>query len=993
MKPNRSGSKKTYTKTWSFINYGNLFFYKDSLHNFNGVENNFFYFDYLLNSYERCPPNKKYLKMKREIGTQAKNYLSNESYLSLKQNGENKNFNQSLDSVMQILNNAILYERNNEIKYISEQKSKFEEAYKGIETEESKQIKEAFNEFESLITKTKIDETDSINYIKLINLINYILQGKKNTKALIDFESNHLDEIEARMTDINTSYEAMMGGLGLKKGYRGKDLEEYVTRMSRLHDEKIRQTYAIRPSFREKESKGGKLLRGFSRLEGLQTSDVKIGKWITETINNFLKDKDKLTIIKQKIEENPPNENPNREKAYENAAFAIRNFIIRAVTDYAKDHIAEILTDSLSDKNLDMIADELVKNHSGVLEYDITGLWDNFGIYGKQDLKFFKEYSEEEKEKIASAEGFSDTLNKLIKRLTENNKKNKEITQDEILLGQFFQITDDQGNLQTDSYMYELLRIVGMLEKGRKDINKLSKHPSFEISFLEEIEDENGEKKITEGKPVTIQLEINSSGELVLTSESETLLRNKKIGKSNLSLGDFLPKKFKNLRSFSSNLKRNVSIELRNLFIQAIKKDPSITSQKLEQLKSALLPVEVRVGGPPLSEVIEGFQQQEQDGVKSIWTGKLSVKNDFITVQIDAPVESFTINFNQELKNIVSKEKIDSINSIFSQSYQEITETVTSTIYEQMQEISKRKKFTDYNLMAEQFLDLQKKKAKALEDIKQKLDEAIEKIKDNKKLVGKRKTLVENAIEKRDKFLQQFKDSLYISSTMKTYNAYQNDVGFTGGSLGPNLDLQLNSIKQLYEQAGFSFPDSTFNWIKTAIINCSPHSVIGSQYKDKLETFLGSLAIFSLFNEGGAELQIIKDGIDVALENSSMRIMHLYRLNGLYYPGSFVLGKVKENINNIRKIMNETNKYSPNNIMIVNTINPGDIPNRDIDLRNKNYMSKLDKNPWKTVSGLGIRNNTQETNAKVNLRVVFMAGLLEIVKQLQAAANDIQLPT
>jgi hypothetical protein len=50
---------------------------------------------------------------------------------------------------------------------------------------------------------------------------------------------------------------------------------------------------------------------------------------------------------------------------------------------------------------------------------------------------------------------------------------------------------------------------------------------------------------------------------------------------------------------------------------------------------------------------------------------------------------------------------------------------------------------------------------------------------------------------------------------------------------------------------------SDMNWLYSAIINCSPNSLVGEKYKNIIEDYLGAMAAFALFDEGGAEAEII----------------------------------------------------------------------------------------------------------------------------------------
>ena len=50
---------------------------------------------------------------------------------------------------------------------------------------------------------------------------------------------------------------------------------------------------------------------------------------------------------------------------------------------------------------------------------------------------------------------------------------------------------------------------------------------------------------------------------------------------------------------------------------------------------------------------------------------------------------------------------------------------------------------------------------------------------------------------------------------------------------------------------------SDITWLESAIINCSPVSIIGEKNKDVIQNYLSSMAALAMFDEGGAEAQII----------------------------------------------------------------------------------------------------------------------------------------
>jgi hypothetical protein len=62
----------------------------------------------------------------------------------------------------------------------------------------------------------------------------------------------------------------------------------------------------------------------------------------------------------------------------------------------------------------------------------------------------------------------------------------------------------------------------------------------------------------------------------------------------------------------------------------------------------------------------------------------------------------------------------------------------------------------------------------------------------------------------------------------------------------------------LFESAGVPFEKGDAEWLERAVINCSPVSIIGEKNKHIIEDYLGAMAAFALFDEGGAEAKIIE---------------------------------------------------------------------------------------------------------------------------------------
>jgi len=49
---------------------------------------------------------------------------------------------------------------------------------------------------------------------------------------------------------------------------------------------------------------------------------------------------------------------------------------------------------------------------------------------------------------------------------------------------------------------------------------------------------------------------------------------------------------------------------------------------------------------------------------------------------------------------------------------------------------------------------------------------------------------------------ERMKDSIVVTETMKTFNEYNNKIGFLSGSIGPNIVTQIGNFAELFEKAG-----------------------------------------------------------------------------------------------------------------------------------------------------------------------------------------------
>ena len=140
------------------------------------------------------------------------------------------------------------------------------------------------------------------------------------------------------------------------------------------------------------------------------------------------------------------------------------------------------------------------------------------------------------------------------------------------------------------------------------------------------------------------------------------------------------------------------------------------------------------------------------------------------------------------------------------------------------------------------------------------------------------------------------KNSIVVTETMKTFNQYSNKIGFVGGSLGPDIITQIQNFAELFESAGVPLTAEEQDWLIIALVNCSSQT-LGQGNRKPIEKYLSVMAGFAVFDEGSAELELLTNSmLGGMFKNNSPQIMHLYKLNGIYFPGSYILQRIYDNL-------------------------------------------------------------------------------------------------
>lgn len=203
-----------------------------------------------------------------------------------------------------------------------------------------------------------------------------------------------------------------------------------------------------------------------------------------------------------------------------------------------------------------------------------------------------------------------------------------------------------------------------------------------------------------------------------------------------------------------------------------------------------------------------------------------------------------------------------------------------------------------------------------------------------------------------------------IQGSVKDYENYNNEIGFIGGSLGSGGHIEaLEKIYQMYEMGGITPIDK--DWMYFAIVNSSSTS-LGSHLKNPIQKYLSTAAALMMFSYGSSEMkQILEFYQKQFSKSSSIHFLNLYYVNGFYFPSSFILTLVLENITDCFTIIKDQADKKRTGVRIFNKSNPSWI-DKDADPFDAEW-SIIAKKTW----------------SNIQIQFTFLAGLLDIVNELK----------
>ena len=237
----------------------------------------------------------------------------------------------------------------------------------------------------------------------------------------------------------------------------------------------------------------------------------------------------------------------------------------------------------------------------------------------------------------------------------------------------------------------------------------------------------------------------------------------------------------------------------------------------------------------------------------------------------------------------------------------------------------------------------------------------------------KRKGLKADEIQQ---ILSNLKNSVSIGSTVKSYNKYDNKHGFHGGSIGGTVEHQLENIQKMFQYGGISFPD--VEWLTFAIYNAGA-GLIGSDYKEPIENILSTVAVMLMFDDAGQQAVYLQKQLDERYRLSSYngsKFLHLYYLNGNYYPSSFVLQLTYNGLLDAYSQLEDeylkgteafNGKSNGSRANIINNVSE----KNEIGTKTSNDVVTTKQSQWA---------ETFAANSKsVQIQITFLAGMIDII--------------
>lgn len=361
-------------------------------------------------------------------------------------------------------------------------------------------------------------------------------------------------------------------------------------------------------------------------------------------------------------------------------------------------------------------------------------------------------------------------------------------------------------------------------------------------------------------------------------------------------------------------------------------------------------------------------------GFSSISTyTQASSKSDIHSIELrDLDITQFiNPSFFQDIADIICQSLLDTFNSNSSNQ----TSTSTSFSHELQEELN--------NLNEEMQKERKKQKIQPNEysleiETKTRL-KRMEAIYNELKRVAEQEA---NSAEAIEYAAQQLLDRFQVSTSAKSYDLEYDKQrgGFHGGSLGGSVEQQISNIVYMFDIGGIKNIDKDF--LIFAVYNVGP-GMVGAESRDALEEFLSIFAVTLLFSDAGEQATYIRQKLDGIQSNTGSHFLHLYAINGLYVPASYVLKLTYDHLMYFYNLLEDI-ADAPESGSRVQIYNPITIDDMVTTNHHEREQERIQEIGYKVVTSQNDWGATFKANKEaVSCNIVFLAGFLDLLEQLR----------
>ena len=316
----------------------------------------------------------------------------------------------------------------------------------------------------------------------------------------------------------------------------------------------------------------------------------------------------------------------------------------------------------------------------------------------------------------------------------------------------------------------------------------------------------------------------------------------------------------------------------------------------------------------------------------------------------------YSHGFLQELTRIIERLGVNVGRNVATDT---ITTLGTATLIEnntkQNEELMKLMKELD-QILSDDF-DKSQKKPTTIENF----DQAIQQ---QKEMNDKIKNAVEISSESIKKLSSEFSQNFLSYDTLKLYRTYETQSMYDNSFHGRKMVI-LSALSKLYAAPGLEETLMNKDLLITFLLNIS-NQTLGAKNKPALETYLSLFAGLLMFDDISS---IAEDALNNSAKeintDSSIEQLHLYGINGVFFPLSIILKNMIEQVK------------EATNILTINMEGTAQVklhPPKEIS-----YTTPADQNSWNELSNKTIQ-DTQIT-------IAFLSGYSNYIDKLFNAMN------